>query len=103
MSEDKQVAVRTSALQRSATMDGSQHGHHHHKHVRRFPVFFPPRVAFIRDEWTWSPYNVWWLLIICATYFTVLFVPFDVAFSRETTGTYLQLVAQITQSSCVRL
>lgn len=54
----------------------------------RFPVFFPVRPSNIADEWTWAPYNVWWLIILMATYFTVFFVPFDVAFSRETTGPY---------------
>ena len=58
--------------------------------ARSFPLFYPVRPSNIGDEWSWAPYNVWWLIILLATYFTVFFVPFDVAFSRETTGAHVQ-------------
>lgn len=68
------------------------------KLTRSFPVFYPVRAATIADEWSWKPYNVWWLIIIFATYFTVFFVPYDIAFNRETTGANSH--CELTQVSC---
>jgi hypothetical protein len=52
------------------------------------PVFTPMRPAHMAEEFTWTPYNVWWLIVVMATYFTLVFVPFDIAFSKQGGGVF---------------
>jgi hypothetical protein len=63
------------------------------KTFRKFPLFYPVRPAHVAEEWHWSPYTVWWVIILAATYFTVFFVPYEVSFTRETYGTLLMASA----------
>lgn len=49
--------------------------------LRRVPVFVPQSPTELFKSFRWSGYSVWWLFMVGATYFTLLFVPFDMAFS----------------------
>ena len=53
---------------------------------RRFPVFLPIGAEELPGEMNWTPFNVWWIIVVFATYFTLLFVPFDIAFANERAG-----------------
>lgn len=53
---------------------------------QRFPVFLPIGAEDFTGSISWTPYNSWWIVIVLATYFTVIFVPFDIAFSKDRGG-----------------
>lgn len=53
---------------------------------QRFPVFLPMGAEEFTGRISCTPYNAWWVAIVLATYFTVLFVPFDIAFSKVDGG-----------------